>query len=82
MPTLSIAVSNNAYEIPSAIRAEIEEVDGKTEGKLVIDTNYPNTKIYSTNLLKGYLKDAQTSYTAIEDAANYIKKVILDYYSA
>ena len=82
MPTLSIAVSNNAYEIPSAIRGEIEEIDGKTKGKLVVDNKYPNTKIFSTNLLKAYAKDAETSYTAIEDAANYIKKAILDYYSA
>jgi len=82
MPTLSIAISTNAYEIPSAIRGEIEEVDGKAKGKLVVDTNYPNTKVYSTNLLKAYVTDALTSYTAIEDAANHIKNAILDYYKA
>lgn len=82
MPVLSVAISQRADEIPNVIRGEIDEIDGKIKGKLVVDTNYPNTKVYSTNLLKGYLKDAETSYTAIDDAVNHIKNVILDYYGS
>jgi len=82
MPVLSIAISNRADEISNAIRAEIEEVDGKTKAKLVVDNNYPNTKIYSTNLLKGYLTGVDTTYTAIDDAVAHIKNVILDFYGS
>lgn len=82
MPVLSVAISQRADEIPNAIRGEINEIDGKLKGELVVDTNYPNTKVYSTNLLKGYLKDAETSYTAIDDAVSHIKNAILDYYGS
>jgi len=82
MPILSIAISFRSDEIAGAIRGDIDEVDGKLKGHLIVDGNYPNTKIYSTNVLKGYLKDAVTSYTAIDDAVNQIKNTILDYYDS
>lgn len=82
MPVLSIAVSKRSDEIVNAIRGEIEEVNGDIKGRLVVDNKYPNTKVYSTNLLKGYLVDAETSYTAIDDAVMQIKNEILAYYNS
>jgi hypothetical protein len=82
MPTLSIAVSSRADEIVNAISSELYMNDGKEKAKIVIDENYPNTKIFSTNLLKGYVINSKTSNTAIDDAVAYIKNAILDYYQA
>ncbi len=81
MPILSIAVSKRADEIVGSMCGELYEIDGKIKSNLVIDNNYPNTNVYSTNILKGYLKDAETSYTAIDDAVDTIKRLILEYYS-
>lgn len=82
MSTLSIAISNNAHEISSAIRADLVDfdLDGKERVKLVIDEYYPNTKIYSTKLLNAHVLNAKTSYTALEDAVSEIKNRILEYY--
>lgn len=80
MPVLSVAVSNRPDEISSAIRGEILE-ENENRANLLVDTNYPNTKIFSTKLLNGYVTGAETSYTAIDDAVAEIKNTILDYYS-
>lgn len=80
MPVLSVAISNRPDEISSAIRGEISE-DNENKADLVVDTNYPNTKIFSTKLLNGYVSGVETSYTAIDDAVSEIKKTILEYYS-
>jgi len=80
MTTLSVAISTRADEIPNSIRGEIQEIDGRLKGNLVVDTNYPNTKIYSTKALNGYVLNAETSYTAIDDAVCHIKNAILEYY--
>lgn len=87
MPLVSVAISSRADEIPNTIRGEINEVDGKLRGRLVVDNNYPNTKIYSTNLVKSFLTEKEImdgnltpSYTAVEDAVEEIKTTILNYY--
>ncbi len=89
MPVLSIAVSTQAHEISNAIRGEIDEIDGKIRGRLVVENNYPDTKIFSTNLLKAYItgerleeNNVETTTTAIEDAAKCIKNAILEYYNS
>jgi len=80
MSVLSIAVSNRADEVANTIRGEIYEDGDKIKAKLVVDENCGNTNIYSTKLLNGYVLDSTTSHTAIDDAVENIKTVILEYY--
>ncbi len=81
MPLLSISISNNANEIANSIRADLNDETEKKSAYLVIDNKYPNTIIYSTNLLNGYVIGAETSYTAIDDAVTDITNRILEYYN-
>lgn len=80
MPILTIAVSDRANEMSSCVRGDIYDNGDIIKAKLVVDENYPNTKLFSTKLLNGYVEGARTSYTAIDDAANEIKNRILEYY--
>lgn len=78
MPIISVGISTNANEIPNSIRAEL--CDGEKHPNVIIDSEYPNTKIFSTEFAKGYIKNIETQRTAIDDAFMYIKTSILNYY--
>lgn len=81
MSTLTTVVANRADVISNSVYGELYYDDNnKNKAKLVIDQSNPNAKFFSNNVLKGYLTDVETSTTANDQAVEYIKNGILDFY--
>lgn len=82
MSTLTTVVANRADVISNSVYGELyNDKNDKNRAKLVIDQSNPNAKFFSNNILKGYLTDVETSASANDQAVEYIKNSILDYYN-
>lgn len=81
MPTVTIAVSNNANSIAYIYR---KDIDGDNKNKINIDDSIEDVETYNTPLIEEFVKNPlhyNYSGNALNDFKKSLKNKILEYYS-